>query len=358
MGRQLKQQEVEFAVHGGSIYAAAGKRWRELGRQLGLAAIKTGRVELVPLDSLSSEACVATINLIGQGSSASAWDAVGGDARQAIRLLQDTLKETVHGVVAEQNSNPFSGWLGAAASGGKLVDGVSLLQANPEEGEAHSSGPVATGDLPRIQSAVGGSRTNQRYLELVARSHNAKIAAILRSAAELSGGFIASCHTPLRARHLREQMLPGSISRAITLGEAIFRARRRGVNAIVDTLVSRTQGELLAQGRVTDISLKRDQAANMGGYLVLQQGQTSLRLHLHHGAVVTLSRQETTRSALPGEMVLLDRQGESIGADEIRQGDVLYLLHLPHQSQSAAHQVWLPMSPVSRAAHGYYAMAG
>ena len=43
-----------------------------------------------------------------------------------------------------------------------------------------------------IQTAVGGNRAENRYIELVVRGATAKVSPILRTAADMSGGFIAS----------------------------------------------------------------------------------------------------------------------------------------------------------------------
>lgn len=49
-----------------------------------------------------------------------------------------------------------------------------------------------------IQTAVGGNRAQNRYIELVTRGATAKVSPILRTASDMSGGFIASCRNPIR----------------------------------------------------------------------------------------------------------------------------------------------------------------
>ena len=55
-----------------------------------------------------------------------------------------------------------------------------------------------------IQTAVGGNRDDNRYIELVVRGATAKVSPVLRTAADQSGGFIASCRNPLRANYVQQ----------------------------------------------------------------------------------------------------------------------------------------------------------
>ena len=89
-----------------------------------------------------------------------------------------------------------------------------------------------------IQTAVGGNRAENRYIELVVRGATAKISPILRTASDMSGGFIASLPQSaarlLCARHTRRSAASRWRWRS---GEAIIAAEAKGGSAVIDAIV-------------------------------------------------------------------------------------------------------------------------
>lgn len=363
MGRILKQQDVEFAVLGGAIYAAGGKVWRDHGRKLGLAAINAGRPELVAIEELSPDAYVATATIVGQGNNG-AWEVLGVDFLTAIRLLQEALGDKITGLIAGHSgsANLLNGWLSAAVMGSKVVDAVSVLRPYPN-GDSWVLGQQDPGQQ-LIQTAVGGNRANHRYLELVVRGANPRIAPILRSAAEMSGGFIASCHNPLRASLVRQHAALGTISGAITLGESISQAQKRGVNAIIDAVCRLARGELLAQGRIARTALKRDRQGTLTGSVTLQPGQgPALLLHVYQEVLAVETADGERLAGFPDVITLLDKQGEAVSVEELQEGEGISLLriarqHLPVQSASYPESLFWPAEEALGIKLQPYALAG
>lgn len=95
---------------------------------------------------------------------------LGSDYVKAVALLQEALGEPLAGLIIGQNgmSSTVNAWLPSALLGTKVVD------------------------------AVGGNRAQNRYIDLVTRGATAKVSPILRTASDMSGGFIASCRNPIR----------------------------------------------------------------------------------------------------------------------------------------------------------------
>ena len=91
-------------------------------------------------------------------------------------------------------------------------------------------GSIGLANSPQqmIQSAVGGNRDGNSYIELVIRGATAKISPVLRTAADMAGGFIASCRNPLPAAYVKTNAALGGISIALALGEAILASEPRG----------------------------------------------------------------------------------------------------------------------------------
>lgn len=232
MGRILVGADIEAAVKGGAVYAAGGGGWADHGRMLGRAAVNTGRPELVSVDELPDDAWIATAAAIGAPASTTRWEMRGIDYVKAAELLQRELGEPLAGLMIGQNgkSSTLNAWLPGAILGTRVVDAVGDIRVHPT-GDMGSIG-MAGSPEPMIQTAVGGNRAENRYIELVTRGATARVSPVLRTAVDQSGGFIASCRNPLRASYVRDHVALGGISMALALGEAIIAAdphlRHRG----------------------------------------------------------------------------------------------------------------------------------
>src|SRR5690606_7412772 len=172
-----------------------------------------------------------------------------------VELLQEALGEKVSALMVGQNgkSSTLNGWLPSAILGTKVVDAVGDIRAHPT-GDMGSIG-MAGSPEQMIQTAVGGNREENRYIELVTRGATAKISPILRTAADMSGGFIASCRNPLRASYVQQHAALGGISLALKLGEAMIAAEGKGPGKMIDAIVDTTGGTILAKGYITDIDV-------------------------------------------------------------------------------------------------------
>src|SRR5436305_5571407 len=244
MRRILGQGDVEAAVKGGAVFAAGGGGWADHGRMLGTAAVNAGEPELVSVDEIPDEAWIATAAAIGAPAGTTQWQMLGVDYIKAVELAQRELGAPIYGLMIGQNgkSSTLNGWLPGAVLGTKVIDAVGDLRAHPT-GDMGSIG-LASSPEPMNQSAVGGNRANNSYIELVVRGATAKISPILRKAADMSGGFIASCRNPVPAAYVKKHAALGGISLALALGEAILAAERKGGAAVIDAICRVMKGAL------------------------------------------------------------------------------------------------------------------
>ena len=118
--------------------------------------------------------------------------------------MQKELGEPIYGLIIGQNgkSSHLNAWLPSAILGTKVIDAVGDIRAHPT-GDMGSIG-LANSPEPMIQSAVGGNRAKNAYIELVVRGATGKISPVLRTAADMSGGFIASCRNPVPASYVTQ----------------------------------------------------------------------------------------------------------------------------------------------------------
>ncbi|WP_138753808.1 DUF917 domain-containing protein [Paenibacillus sinopodophylli] len=249
--RILTEEDVWAAVRGGSVFASGGGGWVDHGLQIGGAAVAIGQPRLVSVDELPDDAIVITATAIGAPAGTD-WQMLGTDYIKAVKLLQENYEGKISGVMTPQNgmSSTINGWLPAALLDLAVVDATGDIRAHPT-GKMGSMGLAALHDYETIQVVVGGKRDNGSYIELVVKGSPARTSNILRTAADQAGGFIASARHPLPASYIKQHAALGGISIAIALGKAIIAAQPQGGRAVIDTIVTQTNGSILGEGVVT-----------------------------------------------------------------------------------------------------------
>jgi uncharacterized protein len=329
MGRILTEKDVEAAVRGGSVYAAGGGGWSDHGRMLGYAAVSIGEPELISIDELDDNDWVATAAAIGAPASTTAWEMQGVDYVKAVQLLQDALGEKVSALMIGQNgkSSTLNGWLPSAILGTKVLDAVGDVRAHPT-GDMGSIG-MANSPEQMIQTAVGGNRAENRYIELVVRGATAKVSPILRTASDMSGGFIASCRNPLRASYVRHNAALGGISLALKLGEAIIEADAKGGHAIIDAIVKTTGGSIIGEGEVTDKSVVYTKEAFDVGTITVGRGDRAVTLHVMNEYMAVDDAGGTRLATFPDIISTLSTEGEPMSVGQLEVGMSVFLLHVP-----------------------------
>ncbi|WGF87068.1 DUF917 family protein [Marinivivus vitaminiproducens] len=329
MGRILTERDVEPAVKGGSVYAAGGGGWADHGRMLGTAAVRAGKPELVEVEELEPDAWVATAAAIGAPAGTTPWEMQGVDYVKAAQMLEQELGEPLAGLMIGQNgrSSTLNAWLPGAILGTKVVDAVGDIRAHPT-GDMGSIG-LAGSPLPTIQTAVGGNRLANRYIELVVTGATARISPVLRTAADMAGGFIASCRNPVRAAYVQDKAALGGISLALILGEAIIKAEAKSGHAVIDAICKTTGGAIIAEGTITAKSVVYTAEAFDIGTLTIGKGDRATVLHVMNEYMAVEDAGGTRLATFPDVITTLSDAGEPLSVGELEEGMQVHILHVP-----------------------------
>jgi uncharacterized protein len=328
MRRILKARDIEAAVKGGAVFAAGGGGFADHGRMLGTAAVNAGEPELVSMDEVADDAWIATAAAIGAPAGTTEWQMLGVDYVKAVELAQRELGAPIYGLMIGQNgkSSTLNGWLPAAILGTKVVDAVGDLRAHPT-GDMGSIG-LANSPEPMIQTAVGGNRASNSYIEVVVRGATGKISPILRKAADMSGGFIASCRNPVAAAYVKRHAALGGISLALALGEAILAAEAKGGAAVIDAICKQMQGEIIGQGKVTRKAVRYTSEAFDIGTIRIGEGSSCLVLHVMNEYLAVEDAGNGRLASYPDVIATLDRNGVPMSVGEISEGMELMVLRI------------------------------
>lgn len=331
MGRILVEKDIEAAVKGGAVYAAGGGGWADHGRMLGRAAVNAGRPELVSIDELPEDAWIATAAAIGAPASTTPWEMWGIDYVKAAELLQRELRAPLAGLIIGQNgkSSTLNAWLPSAILGTKVVDAVGDIRAHPT-GDMGSIGMAGSPEA-MIQTAVGGNRAENRYIELVVKGATARVSPVLRAAADQSGGFIASCRNPLRASYVREHAALGGISMALALGEAIIAAEKKGPTAVIDAICKATGGEILVQGKIAGKAVTYTSEAFDVGSVTVGTGREERILRVMNEYMAVDAPDGARLATFPSVITTLSPEGEPLSVGELHEGMEVLVLHVPKE---------------------------
>lgn len=353
MGRILGLQDVEAAIRGGSVFAAGGGGWADHGRMLGTAAVSVGQPDLVSMDEVPDDAYIATAAAIGAPAGTTEWQMLGVDYVKAVEMLQQELGAPVYGLMIGQNgmSSTMNAWLPSALLGTKVVDAVGDIRAHPT-GDMGSIGMAGSPEAT-IQVAVGGHRASHSYIELVVRGATGKISPILRKAADMSGGFIASCRNPVRASYVKQNAALGGISRALELGEAILGAEGHGGDAIIAAICKTTSGTVLGRGRVTRKAVTYTEAAFDIGTITIDCGDRTLVLHVMNEYMAIEDGKGARLATFPDVITTLNAEGRPVSVGHIQDGDELSVFHIAKAHLPLSSSVKDPaVYPVCEAALG------
>ena len=145
----------------------------------------------------------------------------------------------------------------------------------------------------------------------------------------MSGGFIASCRNPLRAKYVRDNAALGGISLALALGEAIIAAEKKGGSAVIDAIVKATGGTILARGTVTSKDLVYTKEAFDIGRFVLGEGDSAITIHTMNEYMAIDDVGGTRLATFPDIISTLDAAGNPLSAGQLREGMFIFVLHVP-----------------------------
>jgi uncharacterized protein len=195
---------------------------------------------------------------------------------------------------------------------------------------------LANSPQQMIQSAVGGKRASNAYIELVVRGATAKVSPILRKASDMSGGFIASCRNPIRAAYVRQHAALGGISMALALGETIIAAEGRGGAAVVDAICKQTGGSIIGSGKVARNTLRYTDEAFDIGVIEVGEGAHKRLIHVMNEHMAVDDAHGARIASYPDVITTLDMQGNPLSAGQVKQGMEVLVFHI--------HKSALPLS--------------
>ena len=279
--RTLSKQQLEDLVRGCTILGTGGGGSPIFGLQEIYRDLDAGRqFTMISLDDVPDEALVGAPYGCGsispdeeedEATTTSSSDEVT-QAFNAMRAMETYLGKKFHAAMASEigGGNTATALLVAARMGIPIVDADPSGRSVPEI----QQGTFNIMNLPCTPISVATSTDDVLILERVADDFRAE--EIVRSIAVVSGDEIGVVDHPVTGRVLRGAVIPGTLSLALHVGEAVRQARSSNIDP-VQAAIEAGSGYLLFVGEIGQTSWKIGGGFTIGELTV--NGAQSYRGH-------------------------------------------------------------------------------
>ena len=319
---------AKAAVYGGCLLGGGGGGWIQDGLARSALALSLGKVRIIPIGSLDEDAIIITAS------------AVGASGSKDRHVLPINFVEAIEEVVTVPGAKPdaivaceigatgsVNGWIQS------LVLGIPVVDA-PWEGRAHPTAAMGSGGLwflegyESIRSAVGGDPAKGRHVKMVVRGSFQSCATLVRQAAVQAGGVVAVGRDPLPASFIRKNAACGSLTQAISLGQAYLGGLEKGPDAAIEGACSFLGADIIYKGTVTSIDLEQRGGFDVGT-VQIDKGACQIAFWNEY---MTLEVEGERKATFPDPIMTFDETGTPLISAGVEPGMRLTVARAPKSS--------------------------
>lgn len=277
--QRLTRQNLEDILLGAVILGAGGGGEIEEGRvmiEMALAAGKT--FDLVSLDEVPDDALICTPYLLGAISPLSAEEEQMYDGLatsdmdpmlQAYAEFQAHLGQEFYGTTPCElgGSNTAAAFFPAVMNGHKIIDADPAGRAVPEI--THSTYYLA--GLPAAPIYAVNEFGESFLIDKVKDDQRAET--LVRALCQVSRNTIAAIDHALPMHDLRDVLIPGTISKAMTLGALCRQAMDENAD-VAATVAAAGEGKVIFRGAVSSVHYASEKGFTVGQVCLSHNDQT------------------------------------------------------------------------------------
>lgn len=332
MTRHLTRADVAPAMMGGLLLSAGGSgvaRSLERHDMAAEVALGLGPVPLVSLEELPQDGVVIASTSVG----------APGHAQPEL-VLRDHV-DAAQAVIARLGVRPcgiicghvpgFNAWLVAAALGIPYVDAAANGRGHPTV-KMGGMGLASRPDISIVQAAQCGYAETGTRLSIVSEGNLIRTSQVMRHAAIIGGGLVASARGPYAVGFVAQNGAVGAISYQIDLGRAMLAAE--GGQPRVAAAGTFMGGVTLITGTVTGNTVVYREGFDVGR-LIVDDGASQLTLGVFN-EFMTADQDGRRVATFPDMIGSLDPvTGDPIGIAQLSPGSAVAIV--------AAHHTGLPL---------------
>lgn len=347
--RVVDAAAVERIAIGAGILGTGGGGNPYLGKLQAQQYLKDGSVELVPVDEIPDDALVVSVGGIGAPVVSQERLRHGEEELMALRALERHMGRKVTHLVSSEigGANALRPIATAAQTGLPLVDGDGMGRAFPELQMdtfaiyGISPSPTTLAD-PRGHITVFDNVDDPRTLERYARVVTVQM-----------GGAAGCASNVMTGPEARRVIIPGTMTLAARMGEAVLSARKTHANPI-DSLFALVGGQRLFTGKITDVN-RRLEGGFARGSLSLAGANTDENtnavIDFQNENLIVRRDDGTILATVPDLICIVDTDtGEPVTTELLRYGLRVTVLGFPSHSLLTTPEA---LDAVGPAAFGY-----
>ncbi|WP_264876708.1 DUF917 domain-containing protein [Vibrio agarivorans] len=337
--RIITNQLIDDIALGATVLGTGGGGDPYSGALMAKAAIAQSSkpVEIIALDEVQDEWMVVPSSMIGAPTVALEKINSIEQMTVAFEAMELALGEKIDATfpIEVGGFNSLIPILVAAQKGIPVVDCDAMGRAFPESQMV----TFFLDGLPSAPNTLADEKGNVVTIHPLDGVWSERFA---RPITEQMGGSAAMCDYPMRGHNLKASALGATLTLAAEIGEAIRLANQQGQSG-VDAILKLTNGHLIVQGKVVDVSHETSGGFVKGGVSIQKlnhDGATSDRdvyvlfqnelLVAHYGQGPNELSQDTLLASTPDLISILDHEtGMPITTEQLRYGQRVDLIAYP-----------------------------
>lgn len=311
---------------GATILGTGGGGDPYVGELMARRAIEThGPVTMIDIHSLP-EGLVLPVAMMGAPTVLVEKVPNGQEFERVVRTVERRLSRPAVALMSAEAGglNSTVPVVAAAELGLPLLDADGMGRAFPEI-------PMCSMNLAGVSATPMAISDEKGNLELLETIDNAWTERLSRTAAVAMGGSVIIALYPMASERVPSAVIPGSMSRAIAIGETLRRAHSEGRDSLRE-LLRVTSGRLLFQGKTSDVLRRTTGGFARGEATITGLGEdagATLRLEFQNEHLVAM-RDGLPIATVPDLITVLDSEAHTpITTEGIRYGQRVTVIGIP-----------------------------
>jgi DUF917 family protein len=346
----VDEEMLERLAIGAGILGTGGGGNPYIGKLHARALLERGKtITVIPPDAVPDDALITSVGFMGAPVVSVERIMRGDEPFRALRALEHHLGRTFTHIVPGEigGANSTSPMVVAAQAGLPLIDGDGMGRAFPELQHdtfmiyGVAAGPGAIAD-PRGHVAIFDGFSDATFLERYARSVTIGM-----------GGSAGYAFPVMTGLELKRTVVPGTITLAIEIGDAVLDARASHADP-VDSVLAITGGQRLFSGKVTDVQRRLVGGFARGVLRVDGTGDNAgseIVIDIQNENLIARTGQGGILAVVPDLICIVDQDNaEPITTEILRYGLRIVVLGIPAPLQLKTPEA---LDVVGPAAFGY-----
>lgn len=329
----LTRQNLEDLLLGAVILGAGGGGEITEGRAMIDTALAAGKTfDLVSIDEVPDDALICTPYLLGaitpinaeeEALYAGLSESDTSPLLQAYAEFQDHLGTEFYGTTPCElgGSNTVAAFFPAVMHGHKIIDADPAGRAVPEI--THSTYYLA--GLPAAPIYAVNHFGESFLIDKVKDDQRAET--LVRAISQVSRNTVAAIDHALPMRQLRDVLIPGTITKAMRLGEVCRNAIESGHDSAAK-IATVGNGVVVFSGQVSSVTYKTDQGFTVGEITLTDSAQ-SMRISVKNENMACWLNGKTL-ATVPDLICMFDSEnGHPVANPDVIKGQSIAVVVLP-----------------------------